>query len=95
MGEQSANVCHFFVAAIRAQCDVPCPATQDAIDRLVAGENFRGRAGMFEAMTGPHYNRADFCSSLLSAWKERDVLLATGRSTDGWLKILDETFITR
>jgi hypothetical protein len=77
-----------FAQALAARCNEPCPATQDAIDRIVAGEFFRGRAGMFEALRGPHYTREHFCSALLSAWKPRDIFWATGRSRDGWLRLL-------
>lgn len=77
-----------FAKHITASMDTPCPATQDAIDRIVKGEEFRGRSGLIEAMNGPHYRPADFCSALLSAWTQEDIMLATGRSRDWWLDLL-------
>lgn len=78
-----------FTDAISAQCDVQCPAVQNAIDRIVAGEYFRGRDGMLEALRCPIYRRSDFVSALLSAWKPHDISLATGRDLDGWIAVLD------
>jgi hypothetical protein len=75
---------------IERRFDCPCPATQDAIDAVVRGENFRGRIGMLEAMRGPHYGKADFNSSLLSAWTPREILFATGRSVEFWLSLSEK-----
>lgn len=80
-----------FAAAIRSRFDEACPATQDAIDRIVAGECFRGREGMIEALHAPHYRREDFVSALLSAWKPQDIYRATGRTLDEWLAFLART----
>lgn len=78
-----------FAHLASSRFDYECPAVQDAIDRLVEGEYFRGRSGMVEAMQSAMYRRDYFCSALLSAWKPNDILLATGISKDNWLKILD------
>jgi hypothetical protein len=79
-----------FANTIAIQCDVPCPAIQDAIDRLVSGEGFRGRNGMIEAMRSPLYTALNFNSSLLSAWKETDIKRATGQSRDWWIRLAEE-----
>ena len=79
-----------FSRAIEAKMDGMSPATQDAIDRIVAAEGFRGRSGMLEVLRGgAHYRASDFCSALLSAWKDKDLRLATGKSRDEWLHLLD------
>jgi hypothetical protein len=79
-----------FAKHAAARMDLPCPATQDAIDRLVTAELFRGRNGMLEAMSGPHYGPSQFNSSLLSAWKDKDIELATGHNRDWWLRLADK-----
>jgi hypothetical protein len=78
-----------FTQHIAANFDYPCPAVQDAIDRLVDAEGFRGRLGMIEAMNGPFYGAMRFNSSLLSAWKDADISLATGRGRDWWLDLAE------
>lgn len=80
---------HLFRITIEAQFDHACMATQAAIDRLCAAEGFRGRVGMVEALRGPNYLREHFCSSLLSAWKEKDIILATGKPGNEWIRLLD------
>ena len=81
------NAAAIFSRHVEQKFDETCPATQDAIDRVVAAEGFRGRVGMLEAMRGPNYGVLQFNSSLLSAWKPRDILLATGRPLDFWLSL--------
>lgn len=78
-----------FAQAIESRMDEVCPAIQDAIDRIVTAEGFRKRCGMLEVLRSGNYLRSDFCSALLSAWKDADIQLATGHSRDWWLELLD------
>jgi hypothetical protein len=86
MNNQAAR---FFASSLEARMDYECPATQSAIDSLVAFEGFRGRRGMVEVLCGQNYDDLDFNSSLLSAWNDKDVLLATGRSRKWWLNLAE------
>lgn len=83
------NARYIFAAHIEVKFNCPCMATQDAIDRIVAGEGYRGRQSMLDVLRGPHHTSVEFCASVLSAWKDRDILLATGRSRDWWLALIE------
>ncbi len=76
-----------FARAIHNRMDEQCPATQDAIDRIVAGEGFRGRDGILESL--PHLTRLQLLASVQSAWNDGDLKLATGFSRDYWLGFIE------
>jgi hypothetical protein len=82
-----------FAVVLGFRCNESCPAIQEAIDRLAAAcGNDRARLldslrrGLGLDATGA----ARLSMLLLEAWKASDVLLATGRSCDFWLALLDE-----
>jgi len=76
-----------FIRCVTNGMDTECPATQDAVDRLVAAESFRGRKGMLEVLNT--YSRQDLCRSLLEAWRDEDLSRATGFSRDYWLGVVE------
>lgn len=84
------NAREAFAMTIEARLDYQCPAVQDAIDRLVAGEWFRSRSGMLEVLRSPNYSAVDFNASLLSAWKAADIELVTSHTVDWWLALAEK-----
>lgn len=72
-----------FRACVAARCDLECPATQNAIDRLAA-ENGQDRARMLDWLT--RVTAAELCDALMVAWGRAPLTLATGRPRDEWLK---------
>jgi hypothetical protein len=84
------NASAAFAAVVEHRCDYECPAVQDAIDRLVKGQEFRGRNGMLEVLRGPHFTTLDFNASLLSAWNPKDVELVTGHNIHWWVVLNDQ-----
>ena len=78
-----------FARHVVANMDLPCPATQEAIDRLIVAEGFRGRVGFVEAMHSPIYRRLDFLGHLMNgAWKDADIERATGHGRDWWIDLM-------
>lgn len=75
----------FFLSNLLAKCDVPCPATQDAID-MMAETNGQTRARMLEWLG--RISRDDLCDAILVAWAKVPLERATGRSRDGWLDVM-------
>lgn len=76
-----------FARAVSVQCDYPCSATQNAIDRLAAEFGGRGRGWMLDVVR--RMTNAELCEKLLVAWSPGDVKLATGHGREVWLASLD------
>jgi hypothetical protein len=70
---------------VAARFDYDCPAVQDAIDRIIGPD----RHTLFERLTGEHYTNDRFISDLMTAYKERDLLILTGRTLNWWLRLAD------
>ena len=83
------NATHaLFAANLASHMDIECSATQKAVDALVS--EFRNdRAHALEVLRSEAFRACDFNSALLSWWKERDILRATGKSRDHWLKLAE------
>lgn len=93
------NIRFAFAAAINARCDYQCPAVQNAID-AVASESRNGRAGLLEQLQrtctatkdGLGWERtadAEFCDMVMVRWGRAPLKLATGRSRDEWLTLIN------
>jgi len=82
-----------FLAILSARCDVPCPATQDAIDDIARG-NGQSRKQLLDWI--PIARGADFFDFILVACGNRKggrpapLSRATGRSREEWLTLLNE-----
>ena len=76
----------YFRAQVVGRCDYPCMATQDAID-VLAAEYGRGRKNLLSVLLG--ISRADLLNLVMGAWAHAPLKLATGKSRDEWLDLLN------
>lgn len=79
-------------AALVAKCEYECPATQDAIDRMTK-EFAHSRSRMFEVLDPAYglYTDSNLHETFMVGWlDDKTVLLATGRTRDSWMDLLNE-----
>jgi hypothetical protein len=82
------NIRFMFASAVDARCDYQCPAVQNAID-TIAKEFRDGRAGLLDALRRGNTTDDDFCDWVLVMWGRAPLTLATGRSRDEWLSLIN------
>lgn len=80
------NLVALFATCIRGRCERECCATQDAVDKLAA-EFGRGRAHFIDLLS--RLTNTELNDLVLVAWARSPLKLATGRSRDEWLTLLD------
>lgn len=90
--------CHFFANHVRFTVSCAygyCPATLAAVDRVADAvgnqvQNMRYDLGnMLEVLAGASYTHCDLRSLVTTPRLTRDIELATGRTPDWWVRVID------
>jgi hypothetical protein len=84
-----------FRQALLARTEIECPATQRAVDLVIAQVSCSDpstvdRARFFEWLT--RMSRDELCDLVLVAWGHAPLKLATGRTRDQWLDAINAEY---